>query len=578
MNQKISKAIASFSLTEKFLFSIFAILIVGSTLLILWNINNQFMVTVPVRGGTIQEGIIGYPRLINPLLSYTDAGNDMTTLIYSGLMKATPDGNLVPDLASSYNISNDGLTYDFTLKDNLTFQDGTPLTTDDIEFTVQKALDPVLKSPKAANWEGVTIKKINSKEIQFILSKPYSPFLENTTLGILPKHLWKNIDSDLWSLSSYNQEPIGSGPYYIKDVKRDQNGLYEYYHLTPFSHYALGEPYVGNIIIRFYTNEQDLINAYDSGEINTMGGISSTNASILKNKGADIVTTPLPRTFGIFFNQSQSHVLLNKEVRQALNMSINRQDIVNDVLNGYGIVETGALPSSISGSTLDSSTSSGAVSSSETQDQLISDARALLIKNGWAPDTNGIMEKTTKTGKTSSTQILQFSISTSDSPDLKHTAELVQSIWKKVGADVTVKVFELSDLNQSVIRTRNYDSLLFGTVVGRDLDLFGFWHSSQRNDPGLNIAMYANIKADKLLEDARSTSDMSQRLNDYNLFEKEIDNDIPAVFLYSPDYIYVKPKPLEGIVLGNITVPAERFLNVQSWYKETERVWTIFAK
>ncbi|MCH7975051.1 MAG: ABC transporter substrate-binding protein, partial [Bacteroidetes bacterium] len=115
---------------------------------------------------------------------------DLTALVYSGLLKATPDGGLVPDLAKSYTISNDGLNYTFVLRDDITFHDGEPITIDDILFTIEKTQDPTLKSPKRANWDGVAVTKINGQKIQFILRQPYAPFLENTTLGILPRHLW----------------------------------------------------------------------------------------------------------------------------------------------------------------------------------------------------------------------------------------------------------------------------------------------------------------------------------------------------------------------------------------------------
>ncbi|MDD5318911.1 MAG: ABC transporter substrate-binding protein, partial [Candidatus Pacebacteria bacterium] len=521
MRLKISKAFASFSLTEKVIFGIFAVALVISTAVILWNINNQFMTEVPVSGGTIQEGIVGYPRLINPLFTYTDAGNDLTSLIYSGLMKANPDGTLSPDLAKSYSVSKDGLTYSFILKNNLTFQDGTPLTTDDVEFTIQKATDPALKSPKAANWDGVVIDKISPTEIHFILKKPYSPFLENTTLGILPQHIWKDIDDDLWPISIFNQEPIGSGPYRIKTTSKNKSGLYQYYHLVPFAQYSLSRPYISNLIIRFYTSDQALIEAYKKGEIDTLDGITADEAQSLVKTGAHVLTTPLPRIFGIFFNQNQATVLVNKEVRQALNIAIDRTALINTVLDGYGIPATGAVPDLSTNIPANGLASSTADTASSTQDQLIAQARDILTKAGWKPDANGIMTKQIKNGKQTSTQVLRFSISTSDAPDLKQTASIVQNIWRQVGADVSVKVFNLSDLNQSVIRPRNYDALLFGTAIGRDMDLFAFWDSSQRNDPGLNIALYANPKVDKLLEDARATSDTAVRNNDYALFEKQ---------------------------------------------------------
>jgi len=150
------------------------------------------------------------------------------------------------------------------------------------------------------------------------------------------------------------------------------------------------------------------------------------------------------------------------------------------------------------------------------------------------------------------------------------------SVWGKLGAKVDVKVFDIADLESNVIRPRKYDALLFGEVIGRDLDLYAFWHSSERNDPGLNMAMYTNPKTDKLLETARGEEDPAKRMTDLTQAESTIASDTPAVFLYSPNFIYVVPKDLDGVSLDGITSSSERFLNVENWYMNTDKVWTIF--
>jgi peptide/nickel transport system substrate-binding protein len=153
----------------------------------------------------------------------------------------------------------------------------------------------------------------------------------------------------------------------------------------------------------------------------------------------------------------------------------------------------------------------------------------------------------------------------------------VKNSWNTLGAQVDIKVFEPSDLYQNVIRTRKYDALLFGELVGKDRDVYAFWHSSQRNSPGLNVALYANSKVDKLLEDIRSTSDDKTRTQKYADLADLIQSDVPAVFLYSPDFIYVVPKSLRGMDFGNITITSDRWNSIGSWYVSTEKVWRIFA-
>lgn len=162
-------------------------------------------------------------------------------------------------------------------------------------------------------------------------------------------------------------------------------------------------------------------------------------------------------------------------------------------------------------------------------------------------------------------------------PDLKQAAELVKNSWKALGAQVDIKVYEQNDLYQNIIRPRKYDALLFGEVIGKDRDLYAFWHSSQRNAPGLNVAMYANSKVDKLLEDMRTTSDEGVRMAKYAQFDQALRADLPAIFLYVPDFVYAVPKSVRGIKLGSMAVPSDRWNGIEKWYTETENVWKIFT-
>ena len=157
--------------------------------MILENINKSYMVKIPMEGGSVSEGIIGTPRFINPILANSMVDKDLVSLIYSGLMRKNSDGKLIPDLAEKYEISKDGLTYTFTLKDNIYFQDEKPVTVDDVIFTINKIKDPIIKNSKKGNWDGVSIEKVNKKTIKFVLKQPYAFFLNNTTLGIMPAYL-----------------------------------------------------------------------------------------------------------------------------------------------------------------------------------------------------------------------------------------------------------------------------------------------------------------------------------------------------------------------------------------------------
>lgn len=560
-SEKILAIIRNFSATEKVIFGILTVIALVSALTLAWGVNRSFLMAIPAHGGRLAEGVVGLPRLINPVLAFTEVDLDLSNLVYAGLMKYE-NGKLVPDLAEKYSISDDGLVYTFTLREDLRFHDGAALTAEDVEFTVQKVQDSIIKSPRRADWANIETKIVSPTEIQFILKQPYAPFLSNTTLGILPKHIWGKINPDQFIFSKYNLEPIGAGPYQFKNIQQDGGGIPIDYTLASYNNYHGEEPYISDLLIYFYPNEKAVLEAYARGVIEAMSRISANEAAKIASTSdsARIIHTSLPRIFGIFFNQNQAPIFLQKEVRQALNIATDKQEIINKVLAGYGVVGTGPIPDS---------------SNTKAPKADIEEAQEILNRAGWVMNSNGVMEKRDKKGAVTGT--LEFSIATADAPDLKLAADLVKSQWEKIGAKVTVKVFDYGDLYQNVIATRKYDALLFGQSIGKDLDLYAFWHSSQRNAPGLNVAMYVNSRVDKFLEDARVTTDEKQRDSLYDQFEKIIQEEVPAVFLYSPEFMYVVPERVKGLTLDRLASPGDRFYGINKWYVTTDNVWKIFG-
>lgn len=559
--EKITRIIRDLPITEKVLFFGACGVMVVSAILLLFVVNAQFQTEIPTQGGTLTEGVVGTPRFINPILAISDADRDLTELVYSGLLDIDASGSYIADLAESWSISDDGRTYSFALRDDAVFHDGEPVTTEDIAFTIAMAQDPLLKSPKRVNWEGVTVRVISPREIEFILSESYEPFIENLTLGILPRHLWRDVTPDQFPFSRSNIEPIGSGPYVIDNIRTNSSNLPTQYELSPFVNYTLGEPFIKTLIVRIYPNEDRLTEAYKKGTIDSVSGLTRDQATELSLE-SEIVISELPRVFGVFFNQNQAPVLLNKEVRQALSLAIDRDAIVSEVFGQFARPTNTALPFQNIEQTTTASTT-------------LDEARTLLEDEGWAVDEeSGIYTRDTDDG----IERLSFSISTANTPELIRTAEIIEAQWESFGANIELKIFDINDLNQRVIRPRNYETLLFGQVIGRGQDLYPFWHSSQRNDPGLNISQYTNITVDKLVEDARVTFDKSQRANLLTEFVTELQNDTPAVFIYSPYFTYALPNKVSNAFIGNVVLPSDRFNNIHEWYIETTRIWNIFVE
>lgn len=514
-------------------------------------LSNQFTIEIPSRGGSFSEGIVGTPRFINPVLAISDADRDITELVYTGLMREI-NGEVVPDLAESYTLSEDRTTYTFTIRTDATFHDGTPVTAEDVAFTVDLVTNPAVKSPKRANWDGVTVTVTDPHTLTFTLKEPYALFLSNAVLGILPKHLWKEVRIEELPFSKLNVEPVGAGPYRIARLTTTSAGIPSQLELTAYRG-ATRVPYITNITFNFFGDTESLENALSRNSALAAHSVSPTKAS-----GQAVHEAVLGRVFGVFFNQNQNNVFASKAIREALDASLDKKLIVSTLIGGYGSPAASPLPPESADTALTSDTSR--------------DAAAILVKDGWKKGEDGFWSKTVK----KSTTRLAFTLTTGNAPELKKAAELVESAWRDFGVDVTVQYFDQSDLQQDIIRPRKYDALLFGEVVGRDADLFAFWDSSQRNDPGLNIALYTNAAVDKLLRDARSTEDPEARTALTRKAATLIANESAAVFLYSPHFIYLTDQHIHGITLGTIITPADRFSSITEWYLETERVWPFF--
>ncbi|OGN28262.1 MAG: hypothetical protein A3A33_02060 [Candidatus Yanofskybacteria bacterium RIFCSPLOWO2_01_FULL_49_25] len=537
--------------SEIFLFVALLIIALVSFLGIISDISKQFSFETPAYGGLLKEGVIGAPRFINPILAQTDADRDLVALMYTGLLRYDETGVPQPALAEKYEISQDGLEYKVTLKNKLYWSDGEKLTADDVIFTIGLAKNPQLLSPRRASWEGVGVEKQDDSTILFLLKKPYAPFPENLTLGIIPEHIWKNVLISQFPLVGLNINPVGNGPYKLKSVSKDSMGSAESVVLEANKYFALGRPNIKNIEVKFYRNEQNIVSDLKNGLIDSAGGISPKYAEdLIKTSGqkTNIKSISLQRIIAVFLNQSLMKDFATVNVRNALDMAVDKNALVNNILNSYGETITGPLPKSIF-----------ANSASGTPENAGFDlyaAQKLLAKQK---------------------EPVAFTLTTAEIPELTATAEMLKDMWSKAGVSVDIKTFNLNDLEQLVIGPRRYEAFLYGEeIIGQTPDPFAFWHSSQRAHPGYNIALYANAKVDNLLENVRSTQDAEERTKIYADIQTEIIKDMPAIFLFSPSYIYAMPSDLGGMDTKNISTGSERFSAVYKWYLEKHYVWNIF--
>jgi len=332
--------------SERIIFLILAVLAVVSATYLTVNfyINNTKM--SPAYGGEYTEGLVGQPRFINPIYGETnDIDRTLINLTYSGLMTYDNNGKIATDLVKDYKISENGKIYTFQLKNNLFWQDGTPLTADDVIFTIKTIKNSDYKSPLRANWLNVEAEKISDNSFSFSLGSPYNSFLENCTVKIIPQHIWKNVLPENFSLSLYNLQPIGSGPYILTNLQEGNAGFIKSIALSSNPKYHDKKPYISKINFNFFGNKNDLTIAANQKTIEgfSVSDLDDNQALAEKNvrqgwtqeEKFKVYNFSLPRYFAVFFNTNPptgvSQLLSDSNTTKALNYSVNKEELIKKI-------------------------------------------------------------------------------------------------------------------------------------------------------------------------------------------------------------------------------------------------------
>lgn len=545
----LSAYIASRTPGDRAIVSVLIALIALTSLIGTLSYTRAFQVMVPAYGGSLTEGVAGLPRFPNPVLAVSDVDRDIVALTYAGLMGYDAQGAFVPVLAESVERSPDGTVYTFTLREDAQFSDGAPVTADDVVFTVDLVQDPAVKSPLIAQWNGVRAEALDARTVRFTLPQAYAGFIEETALGILPRHLWENVSPDEVPFHRYTAEPVGAGPFALAAITRDSDGAVSSYRLAASPSYVLGRPYLDAITLSFYKDVPALKEAVASGAVESAYGAA----------GERNLRAPYERVFGVFFNGDAYAPLTERSVRQALSLAIDRERIVADTFSGYATAIDGPLPpadASASPAFLDVATRYEA-------------ARTALRDSGWT-----FSEETGRWSKDG--EELAITLVTSSAPELRAVAGQVAQDWGAIGVPTELTYYAPSELSSEAIRPRAYQALLFGQVVRGLPDLYAFWSSTERTGTGLNITGFSDPEADRLLRELRTgaASDPDAAAQEV---ARRITEDAAAAFLYTPDFLYAVPEDLFGIAPGRIGAPSDRLRGAYAWYRQSEWVWPVFA-
>ncbi|MGI6373836.1 MAG: ABC transporter substrate-binding protein [Patescibacteria group bacterium] len=492
----------------------------------------------PVYGGEYVEGSVSYPKTTNPLYAIDrEIGGDLSRLVYSSLFTYDKQGQLINDLVADYSIEEDKV-YIIRIKEGVKWHDDSPVTVDDVIFTLEAIKNEDYHSPLRNSFLEVEIEKLDELSLKLSLPSPYAPFLNNLTFGILPKNLWGKTNPDAVILSELNLKPVGSGPYKFKSLNKNKEGVIKDYNLTVNTDYYGELPYIKNIKFEFFPNYPEAFHALSDRQIDGLSYLPISEQAGLKGFSSfagEVNELIRPQVFGLYFNQEKNSSL-TQAVRIALAKAIDKDELIESVFSGAYQREDGPILSSSYAYFPE------------------------LFKYDFQPD---------QAREELESKLSKISITVIDANRNVLVAEKIKEYWENIGIEVEIKVVMPEEAIE-IIKNRDFEVIFYGTEVGADPDIYIFWHSSQAKTGGLNIANYSNKSVDDLLTEARETTNQEQRVAKYWEIQSKITEDLPVVFLFSPSYTYLQSKRVKGFSGEVIITSADRFSTISDWYLKTK--------
>ncbi len=491
-------------------------------------------------GGLLVEAVVGDVRRTSPLATLTtEAEGDVVALVFAGLMRPGPDGTPEADLAESWEVTPDGLTYTFRLRHGLVWHDGVALTASDVAFTVGQIQAPDFNGPPALSsaWTGVQVFAADPRTVLFHLVEPSAEFLSRASIGLVPRHLGGEMGSQGFDIPAFERQPVGAGPYRVRAIEDGR------VRLERFERYAHGAPHIGRIELRLARDAAEQARLLAQGDAGAaLLGEAPTEAEGRIAERRDLRAVSLTRSaYTLVYFNLHLPPLDDLATRQALAAALDRPALTSIV--GRGL--PGSTP--FVPGTWAEMPPGGAPS----------DASVMLEAAGWRMEGDGVRRK--------NGQALALEVATNDEPARRALAEAVAAQWRRRGAQVTVTALPANVLVQERLRRGAYQAALYGWDAGLDPDPYPGWHSTQTGGRGANIAGFQDREADALLEAARTTLDVCERRELYALFTARFTGQAASAVLYYPQRPYVLPARLRGFTPGVLFTPGSRFRDIHLW-------------
>jgi len=524
----------------------------------LGTLDNFYLKSSPVAGGTYREGIIGVFTNSNPLFATGSVDSSISRLVFSSLFVANGQGELIGDLASGIEVDDLGRVYTVSLNDTIRWHDGEAFDADDVVFTYETIQDPEARSPLLASWKGVDVTKVDSMTVKFELPNTFSSFQFALTNGIVPEHILSKEDpADLRSSSFNALDAIGTGPFTIRTIEvvgTDIDTRQERIAMSAYDQYHANAPGVDSVVVRSYRSDEAMIKDFEDQIIQSMVGYSGSIEDIT-NQDIRVVSAPLTSSVMVFLNNTNP-ILSDQKVRQAL---VHATDVesIRQTLNFQPVQS-------------DSPFLKSQFPYNPDIVQLPFDpirASVLLDEAGWVVGADGIRSKD---GVQLKLRFVSQSLS-----DYAAIAQLLQKEWANIGVDVEAILQPEADIQSGALARRDYDVFLYGISIGYDPDVFAYWHSSQ-TDPNaqtrLNLSEYKSDIADEALEAGRTRTDTDLRKVKYEPFLRAWRDDAPAIALYQPRFTMIVRGTFEGFDTGQLKQPVDRYRSISNWKIRNDQV------
>lgn len=531
-------------------------LVVGILLISEQPENTPVIAPEPEQGGVYVEALVGGFQRLNPVLGfYNSSDQDVDRLIYSSLITFKELGIPQGDLAESWFVSQDGTIYNFSLRPDAKWQDGQPVVSEDIIFTINmlREGDGVVPEDIRKFWQEIDVKELSEDTIQFSLPEPFAPFLDYLSFGILPSHLLGGLSFVDLIDSSFNMQPVGSGPYRFGGLVVEDNQIKGVV-LNANETYYGGAPFIDQIVFRYFDSSASAYAALKAGQVQ---GISSVDRSVLPDVLIDpqlsLFSAREPRLTMILFNLKNAEVVFfqDREIRKAFMEGLNRQKIIDRVLGGQAIIADGPiLPDTwayYDGLKTIPFNSESAIETLKNNGYVVSGEQETVRSKEGLP--------------------LSFELLYPDDEEHRKIAELIQLDWEKLGAAVEIRAVAYQDLIQNHLETRDFQAVLVDQNLANtpDPDPYPFWDQVQATG-GQDYSQWDNAVASDYLEQARVTPDLNARALLYRNFQIVFDEELPALPLFYPVYNYAISKQVNGVQIGPLFNSSDRFMTITKWF------------